>query len=50
MNRIIYLGCVITLLAGVVGCEKDPKVDATSISIQCCLIFMTTILFVEVVL
>ncbi|MBR4690665.1 MAG: hypothetical protein IKO90_09415 [Bacteroidales bacterium] len=34
MNRIIYLGCVITLLAGVVGCEKDPKVDATSISIK----------------
>jgi len=34
MKRIIYLGCVITLLATMVGCEKDPKVDATSISIK----------------
>ena len=34
MKRIIFLGCVITLLAGMVGCEKDPKVDSTSITIK----------------
>lgn len=34
MKRIIFFGCVLTMFWGMVGCEKDPKVTSTTISIQ----------------